>query len=392
MRRERYKWMPVVVVLLAGLLGAGSLLAEEGEPMKVTYKFGKGLKITDGDNLVELVGRVQGRFQYDGLEGAPDSDTWSIRRGKIKLKGYTFKKKLHFGFQFNLATRSGDRTTTVCTNADCSETATVLTRDSESGVAELEDAYVDYVPYNFFAAKVGQYKVPFLMQELTSSGKQQFVDRSSSTGFFNLSRDIGLNLHGPLWDNGVEYNFFFMNGDGSNNLNRNQSFLFGTRFDFPILGEYEASESDVGYSEEPNYGIGIAYNFNELGSSFVNGTIPAGIKTSLATLDTGLKYKGFSTQGAIMLARAHEGVRMTHWGYNAQVGYFFVPKHFEVALRGAGTIFSDAIVNQYEYAAALNYFIKGHGFKIQTDYAVLLNARGANLNDHRVRSQLQLVF
>lgn len=381
----------MAAVLVALIIVGQNAGAEEGG-WRFQYKVGDGLKMGDGDNQIHLQGRVQGRFTYNALEGAADNDTWAIQRGKIKIEGFTLEKKLKFGFQMNLATRNRATTTPVCADAGCTTTVNAVTAESTTGLATLEDYYVDYVPYSFFGIKVGQYKAPFLMQELTSSGKQQFVDRSLSTGHFNLARDIGVTLHGDLWDGGLNYAVFAMNGDGINTINRNQSLMAGVRLEYPILGEYKASESDVDDSQEHNLGIGVAYAFNELGSAFVNGTVPAGAKLSLGTVDFGYKYKGFSFQGAGMLSRSHDLAKLTNWGYNAQAGYFIIPKKFEVALRGAGTVFSDAIPNQYEYAVALNYFIKGHGIKIQTDYGLLLNTRSLNLNDHRVRSQVQVIF
>lgn len=391
-KKKKLTAILLAAAVCLGATGAAGPLQAEDEGMRAVYKVGDGTKIGDGDNMIHLQGRVQARFTYDGLETAADKDTWAIQRGKIKIEGFTLKKKLKFGFQMNLSTRGRASTADVCTNADCTETAKAVTSESTTGLATLEDYYVDYVPYDFFAVKVGQYKAPFLMQELTSSGKQQFVDRSLSTGHFNLGRDIGLTFHGDFWDHGLNYNVFFMNGDGINQINRNQSFMAGVRFEMPILGEYKTSESDTDDSQEHNLGVGVAYAFNELGTAFVNGTVPAGAKLSLGTLDVGYKYKGFSFQGAGMVSRSHDLLKITNLGWNAQVGYFIVPKLFEVALRQSGTVFSDAIANQYENAVALNYFIKGHGIKIQTDYALLMNPRGLNLNDHRIRTQLQVIF
>ncbi len=383
-----------VVALLVGLamIGASSEVLAEEEGMRASYKVGDGLKIGDGNNLIHLQGRVQGRFTYNALESAPDNDTWAIQRGRIKIEGFTLERKLKFGFQMDLSTKSGAKTADVCADAACTETVKAVTSESTSGQATLLDYYIDWVPTNYIGIKVGQFKVPYLMQQLTSSGKQQFVDRSSSTDFFDLKRDLGITFHGDIIEDRLNYAVFAMNGDGINTINKNQSMMVGTRLELPIVGEYKTSESDTDHSESPNAGVGIAYAFNDLGSAVQVGTIAAGTKTSNGTLDAGVKYKGFSAQGAAMVSRAHDSPGLTNWGYNAQVGYFLIPKIFEVALRGAGTIFSNAVANQYEYAVALNYFIKGHGFKIQTDYAVLMNPRGLNLNDHRVRTQAQLIF
>lgn len=376
-------------VALGLFLMAGNLVAGE-DGVRIKYKVGDGLSIGDGDNLLKIQGRVQGRFTYNNLESAADNDTWAIQRGKIKLEGFTLEKKLNFYFQMNLATRARATTATVCTNAACTTTAAAVTTESTTGLATLEDYYIDWAPAEYFNVKLGQFKVPFLMQELTSSGKQQFVDRSLSTGFFNLSRDIGVDFHGDVLNDHLRYDVFFMNGDGVNTINRNQGLMVGTRFEVPILGEYKTSESDTDDSQEHNLGLGVAYAFNEAAAALNN--IGAGTRTSHGTLDLGWKYKGWSLQTAGMVQRTHEGAKLTNFGYNAQAGYFFIPKKFEVAAKAGTTVFSDATRNQHEYSLGFNYFIVGHGIKFQTDYAVLLNNRGQNLNDHRFRTQMQLIF
>lgn len=363
----KQKIKAVLGVALGLFLMAGNLTAGE-DGVRIKYKVGDGLSIGDGDNLLKIQGRVQGRFTYNNLESAADNDTWAIQRGKIKLEGHVLDQLLKYGFQMNLSTRS---------------TAT-------TGLATLEDYYIDWAPADYFNVKLGQFKVPFLMQELTSSGKQQFVDRALSSGFFNLGRDIGVDFHGDVLNDHLRYDVFFMNGDGVNTINRNQGLMVGTRFEVPILGEYKTSESDTDDSQEHNLGLGVAYAFNEAAAAVNN--IGAGIKASHATLDLGWKYQGWSLQTAGMLQRTHEGANLTNFGYNAQLGYFLIPKKFEIAARAGTTIFSNATSNQHEYALGLNYFIVGHGIKFQTDYAVLLNNRGQNLNDHRFRTQMQLIF
>lgn len=395
---KRLAALALAAIAFLNTQGLSTAFAGE-DGFRIQYKVGDGLAIGDGDNLVKIQGRVQGRFTYTNLETAADTDSFTVQRGKIKIDGFTLQKKLKFGFQMNLATRARATTTTVCAasggtaTANCpGGTATAVTSESTTGLATLEDYFVDYVPYDFFGIKLGQFKVPFLMQELTSSGKQQFVDRSLGTGFFNFSRDLGATLHGEVLNGKMRYDVFGMNGDGVNTINRNQGLLIGTRLEFPILGAYEASESDVGHSDEHNLGVGVAYAFNEAVGSLQAGTIAANAKASHGTLDVGYKHRGFSLQGAGMITRSHEGAKVTNWGYNGQAGYFLIPKKLEVAVRSSGAVFSNATVNQYEHQVALNYFVVGHGVKIQTDYALLMNTRGQNLNDHRLRTQVQVIF
>lgn len=359
-------------VLITGLMFAGSSAQAEGGDLRLRYKVGEGLQIATEDQAsqVNFQGRVQARFTFAELENAQNTDTFAIQRGKLKIDGHVLDREIRFGFQTVFATRANANTT---------------------GNAILEDYFVDWVPTSTFGLKVGQYKVPFLIQELTSSGKQQFVDRGLSTGFFNFARDLGATVHGDFWERGPNYSLFVMNGEGINTLNQNQAMMMGARLEWPILGTYKYSESDTDDSQEQSLGVAAAYAFNESGAAFQNNTILASTKASHFTFDTGYKYKGFSFQGAGMLSHTHEGATFTNYGFNAQTGYFFIPKKFEVAAKAGGALFAN-VVNQYEYALGLNYFVAGHGIKFQTDYSLLQNNRGVNLNDHRVRTQMQVIF
>ena len=353
--------------------------AAEAEEVQASYKVGDGLKVGNEKNQTHLQARLQNRFTYDVLEGTPDTNSFAIQRGKIKAEGYVWEKKLRFGLQLNAATKSRASTTAVCTDAGCTTTANAVTTESTTGIAILEDYYFDWVHSKEFGIKGGQYKVPFLMQELTSSGKQQFVDRGLATDSFNLRRDLGITFHGNFMQTELGYSLFVMNGDGVNTSNRNKSVLTGIRFELPILGTYVTSESDTDNSLNHNLGVGAAYVYNKPGATSQD--------MSHETLDVGYKYVGWSFQGAGMISRAST----TTWGYNVQVGKFIIPKHLEVALKNGGVII-DGAANPSEYSTGLNYFVVGHGIKLQLDYATLINARGQDINDNRIRAQMQVIF
>lgn len=363
-----------IVVLLAAVSG---LQADEGEqkekPFKIGYKFGKGLTFESakGDYSLTLSAHLQGRFTHNALESAADNNTFAIQRGKIRLEGNVFDKTVKYGFQMDLSTRTG-------------------------GTATLDDYYIDWVPSNYFGIKFGQYKVHFLMQELVADSKLQFIDRSLSTGFFDLRRDIGMTIHGDIVKDKVNYAVFALNGDGANTFNTNQGIMGGARLEYAIVGTYDRSEPDVENSEKPNVGIGAAYVFhdslNSTGGMSQSATIPVGTKSSMATFDMGVKYRGFSFRGAGMYTHAHEGVDVTNIGYNAQFGYFVVPKKFEVAVGHGVVFFDDATPNQYEYVGGVDYFIKGYPLRVHADYGFIMNNRGLNLNDHRFRTQMQVIF
>lgn len=360
------KYLVVVIALCWAAQAFAHQVAPTGENF-VRYKDGFYLESADGKNSLHIQGRVQVRFTYNALKSAGDTNTFAIQRGKFALDGNVLEKNLQYKFEMNLATRAAN-----------------------SGWATLEDYYFDWIANEYVGIRCGQFRVPFLIQELVSDGKQQFVDRSLATGIFDFLLDLGVALHGDLFNHHLGYSLFAMNGDGANNLDSNQAMLTGVRFDVPLLGAPKYSETDVDYSEEKSLGLGVAYVFNEA-TAAIQGNIPARTKASHLTGDLTYKYKGLSLTGAGMVTTTHEGSRITNVGYYAQSGYFIVPKSFELALKES-SIFFQTLPNQYEHSLGINYFFRKHSIKLQTDYAFLKNNRGQGLDDSRIRTQMQVAF
>ncbi len=345
MRKNVFKKVASTLMTVGLMLVGQAAFAK----IDVSYKPGKGttFESSEGDFKMTLSLPVQFRFTYNKLEAAPDNNTFALNQASFKAAGYALNEDLRF--EFKLKGKTG----------------------SNSGSPVIEDMWVDYFPLSYAGIRVGQMKTPFMIQGMNSSEKLQFVDRSLFAGIFNPGLDIGVDVHGNLFNKKANYHVFALNGDGQNNFDTNQGVLVGGRVEYIPLGELIYSETDVEDSQEVNLGFGLGYMYNVKGTGAAqSGTIPLGTKTSTATFDTTLKYKGFSFQGMTALTRTHEAPKLTNWGYNGQAGYFLIPKKFEVALKHGGILFSDstAKANQYEYALALNYFVVGHGIKIQTDY------------------------
>ena len=67
--------------------------------------------------------------------------------------------------------------------------------------------------------RVGQWKRPFSRQQLTSSGKQEFVDRSLTDKAFGAGRDVGMMVHNNFTRaKGLEWAAGVFNGNGANTV------------------------------------------------------------------------------------------------------------------------------------------------------------------------------
>ncbi len=149
----------------------------------------------DADVRVELGGRFQ--LDYDGAEdkgrtltGTTLNDEFLVRRARIELKGSFFKW--------------------IDLLVECEFTRA----DQKAGFC-LNDAYMDLKFMPELTVRVGQFKVPFSFEELSSDNTIDFVERSIINELAP-SRDAGAALRGSLLQGIVGYDFGVFNGAASN--------------------------------------------------------------------------------------------------------------------------------------------------------------------------------
>ena len=151
----------------------------------IVWRDGK-TRITTDSAYLEMSSRVQVRFtgespdentQLAGTAAKGDTKgSFRIRRAKFKLEGWLMKSWLTYEMQLNYPGVTG-----------------------RNPGAILEDAAfdVDFTKgKGLFRVHVGQFKVPYGAQELTSSGNQQFVDRALVSNSFFRGRETGMALWG----------------------------------------------------------------------------------------------------------------------------------------------------------------------------------------------------
>src|SRR4030095_1754322 len=126
----------------------------------------KGLYFKSKDEKFSLKFRIrmQGQFQFQTQNAAKKDDdfTFRIRRLKLSWEGNAFTKNLDYKFQLNVV--------------------------ALSPVQDMvEYAYIDYRFYDALKVEAGQFKVPYNRQQITSSGRQQFVDRALASADFRFA-------------------------------------------------------------------------------------------------------------------------------------------------------------------------------------------------------------
>jgi len=254
--------------------------------------------------------------------------------------------------------------------------------------------------------KVGQYKVPFGLQELVSSGSQQLVDRSLVSNTYFRGRDTGATVWGVLGSNKFEYRGMVSNGNGiSRSANDNDKFQYNARVMWQPNGSQVLnqrawvtgalySESDFESTTTPIYAVA----FNWENQDNFNATAGNDQKWHAYGVDGIFKYGGFSVNGMFSLADRDQeiGPSFRSKGGFIQAGKLFSRRRLELAARYGQYDPTDRVGRNEtrEVRGAFNYYHARHGLKWQTDLGqVQVKVPGdPAVETFEVRSQLQFIF
>jgi phosphate-selective porin OprO/OprP len=358
-----------------------------------SYKLGSGFSFKSPDEkfALSLGSRIQARYTFtdkdDANGSAQDVSEWNVRRAKFWLKGHAYTKDLTYKLQVNF-------------------------RDNSEKI--LEDAFFNYSLLKEAQILVGQDKVPFARQELTSSGSQQFVDRSHATDNFKVGRDIGAMFHGKAVGGILEYATGWYGGAGQSKTRSSNNNAVAVRVAVNPFGAMKYSESDVEFSEKPLLSVGSNWYRNVFKKAESNNTALYGkwlksgnkfaanekIEVNTAGVDLAFKWMGASLQGEYFWAQGDgdsaANTKQRAQGYYAQVGYFIIPKHLELAARYSYADFDCDVPNDLhaETQGAISYYFNKHNLKIQGDISNIHQQNGSNkpTDDMQYRLQAQIIF
>lgn len=345
----------------------------------ITYKDAK--TTVEGKNAkISFYNRFQGRYTLVQPEAGDDVGSFRIRRFHTIFEGTVYKvwkAKLQVNW-------TGTDIVT-----DVTQSGTTISRTRSRGPV-LDDAELQWAKYPLATVWVGQGKVFFGRQELTSDTRLQFVDRSIASERFSVKRDQGIALIGQSRTKLFEYQAGLYNGNGPNQVsNDNQQHGTVQRLVFTPLGEFPLAESSLDYPDTPRLAIGGEAWQNTLGI----GTSERDVTRYGAEL--AFKVQGFNAVGEYYIETIDPmaGSEQDTDGYYAQAGYLFPNKLFEIA--GRYSVVSPEVSgpsqDQTEIGVATSWYWDKHNHKIQADYRILEDERTGN-EDKEFSLQLQLVF
>jgi phosphate-selective porin len=371
-----------------------------------------GITISSGVNSLTIGARAQVRWTLDdredfdgdtvgpgvGEEDGPQS-AFDVTRLRLTLSGGAFRPWLKYLFQFEMSRTGGE------------------------GGSRIKDAILEIRPVDRpYRLQVGQFKAPFGLQQITSSGRLQFVDRAITDSKFNPGRDQGVMFAGTAAARKFGYELGVFNGAGESLRQNNQSHLWVARAFVDPLGPYALSEGAVDAGERGVVHLGAAIH----GGKQIRGRTTAGVIENAddqVAFDVEFAYKRprfFMTAEHFWMSDEQQvptpGPDVASRGYHLQAGYMLVPRKVEagvlVARVKGNTDVDDADVS--ELRGVVGYFWQAHNLKLQADVGALgygpnystwsararqglpaLGTRltsGQSFTDTQVRVQLQLAF
>ena len=320
------------------LLDSQSRTSLQDSGMSAGYKSGKGFFLAnqDGSFSLRITGQIQTRWVLNHTKQSfanrgTDTDnspqnTWGfqIRRAKVKFKGNvidpTWKYAINGAF-------------------------------GSDGVFDFEEVMLSKVFENGITMTLGQFKTPWLREELVSSSRQLAVERSVVNEFFNQDRAVGLLVawKNDDWSLAGSYN----NGQRTllsaderytNFTDNPTKWAFSARAEYKLSGDWSDFKGfNGGIDQDQAVMIGVAVMGQRYNNQVQDGTLPGAPDAAVdydnstvwgVTADISAKFDNISlfaagvfqqydTKGIEATApnTAFDFSEYTPWGFVVQGGY-----------------------------------------------------------------------
>ena len=348
-------------------------VAEEEKAPLYVFQRGLELKLVLGGFIQANfeggdVSAFEGRFGQTALD-----DRFRLRRARINLTG-EFAEQFDFKIEGDFGQGDG--------------------LNSNRTAFSATDVFVNWHQFPEAQIKIGQWKAPFGLEQITPDTTLLMIERSLPTGAITPDRQIGVQLWGKPFTNVwpkqkdlLTYYAGIFNGNGRNtSINDNNSFMYVGRLELmPFKGKVFGQDSslklgadvlnsrdDTGTNISPT--LNLLVNADGSLSPFVLST-PA--ERTAWSVDAWLKLGPFDLIGEYLQEKVNgltfNGVPgipdFTTNGYYITAAYFLIPKKLQLAMRwedlNPGQRGNDGIRS---ITGGLNYYIHGDDLKVMVNY------------------------
>src|SRR5437773_5917539 len=319
----------------------------------------------DGD-----VSAFEGRFGQTALK-----DRFRLRRARITLTG-DFAEQFDFKMEGDFENSDG---TSPSNRTDFSGT----------------DIWLNWHQFPAAQVKIGQYKAPFGLEQLTPDTQLLTIERTLPTGAITPDRQIGAELWGKpftsIWPEQKDLLTYYagiFNGNGRNiTVNDNNNFMFAGRLELqPFTGKIAGQPSflklggDVLNSRD-EAGVNISQSSNLLvnsDGSLSPCNLPSPDERTAWSVDAWLELGPFDLVGEYLQehveGRTVNGVpptfsNFTTDGFYVTGGYYLLPKKLQAVVQwqylNPGQKGNDGL---YSILGGLNCYIHGNDLKLMVNY------------------------
>lgn len=278
---------------------------------------------------------------------------------------------------------------------------------------QLEDAWTRFNINDNSSFRVGQFKLPFLYEELVSSSRQLTVDRSVANEAFNQGRSQGVEYR----YNADDWRLALAFSDGFNTVNTDYNdpseadYAFTGRFEYKGAGnwnQFRDFTSEAG--SETAWMLGVAGHYQAGQADGFGGDN----KFYGYTVDANVKGDGWSAFGAFMSTTNDPdgGTKVTDFGHVLQAAFRIPESKWELFGRWDGVYADSDRPNDEDFHTitfGANYYMHGHAAKFTVDVQWFLDAiadndvvtantgigllgDGVEEDELGIRAQFQLLF
>ncbi len=165
----------------------------EGGRTRVTWKQHPSLRV---GSIFRV--DLEAKFQEDvhaSYVGAPELDRAELHRNRLGVQGHVFKQ-IEYEVERELTEKELDA--------------------GKAPKSPWKDVYLNLTYVKNAQVKIGKFKVPFGLDQLTGVTHNDFAYRSLGAIYLAPARDIGLMVHGSFFKHGLQYSTGAFRHDGDN--------------------------------------------------------------------------------------------------------------------------------------------------------------------------------
>lgn len=322
----------------------------------------------EGDKYVEIGGRLQAQYMRVDPDGGDSMDDFFFRRLRFYIEG-SVTENISGIWQVDFGKEGED--------------------------PAVKDAYITYSGLPVGSVLVGNHTAPFSREQLTSSKRQQFVERQfvGDHNFGVVDRQMGISLKNKTdtiaWQAGV-----YQAGidpslsklDFTSRVSEDAEYfgnMVAGRIDFNPLGHFKMAQGAFG--EDLKFGVGVnAYtwrndddvDFTTVADQYEDATgtgIDAALRSGYLSLDAA--YQSFSAELDSDSASFGTATGLVDASgdadfdtYMIKGGYMIVPNRLEGVVGYSGLDADAWDETDTRISTGANFFLNKHNAKIQVTY------------------------